>query len=260
MKLKFIIILLLFVKLTLAQELYVCESYSEDGKPVGVSNNIKIKPYGSAFYILLDNEKPLKDKSLFLFIDKFYDGKFKPFESKKLEVEKEDTWAVTSFEFKDPGVYEIYFLNSSQKRLTTQKLEVDFEEEYKSMRTKKTNNLGNVSFTGTNKSFIFCELVINNKPKNPLSILSLTQSEGKVFVYLNNNSPFGIEKIKVKFWKIDDNDENKEKLIDTKKYKIMPEWSDLFFSYDFDNIGTYRIEIYDYNNNFISANTLEVSN
>lgn len=258
MKFKFIIAFLFFVKLLFAQDIFVCESYSEDGQPVGASNKIKIKPYGSAYYILLDNEKSLNDNFLFLFIDKFYDGKFKPYESKKLELDKEDTWAVTSFEFKDPGVYEIYFLNSSQKRISTQKIEVDFEEEYKVTQPGKQNN--NVITTNRNRDFVFCELIINGKPKNPINILSIAQTEGQVFIYIDNHSPFSIEKIKVKYWKVNDNDENRETLVDTKRYKIMPEWSDMFFKYNFNSVGTYRVEVYDYSNNFISANTIEVSN
>jgi hypothetical protein len=234
------IFLILLSNVLIAQELFVCESYTEDGTPVGPLNSLEIKPYGTAIYVLLNNEKAIQDPILYLFIDKLVGGKFTPFESKTLSVKKTDTWAVTSFEFKDPGIYELYFLNSSQSRLATGKLEVYFAQD--------------------DRKFTFCELVINGKPKNPFTSLSLSRSEGQAFIYLNNQVPFGIEKIKVQVWKRSNKNSNYEELVDSKKFKILPEWSDTFFKYNFVNIGEYKIDIFDINDNFISSNIITVTN
>jgi hypothetical protein len=246
--------LILLSNILIAQELYVCESYTEDGTPVGPLISLEIKPYGTAIYVLLNNGKAIQDPILYLFIDKLVGGKFTPFESKTLSVKKTDTWAVTSFEFKDPGIYELYFLNSSQSRLATGKLEVYFaQDDRKFTFYPKQNSVGGVQFT-------FCELVINGKPKNPFTSLSLSRSEGQAFIYLKNQVPFGIEKIKVQVWRRSNKNSNYEELVDSKKFKILPEWSDTFFKYNFVNIGEYKIDIFDINDNFISSNIITVTN
>ncbi len=221
--LKIFFFLAVFANLLQAQELYVCESYTEDGLPVGPLNQLEIKPYGTAFYILLDNQKEFDDPLLYLFVDKLIDGKFTPFESKTISIKNDDTWAVTSFEFKEQGIYEVYFLNSSQSRLATNKVEARFSEEF-------TNPTSVPTRTSLNDGqFVFCELVINGKPVNPFNNLSLSRTGGQTFIYLNNYAPFGIEKIKIQLWKQSNTDSSYEQLVDSKKYKILPEWKDTFF-------------------------------
>lgn len=252
--LRYFLFLILFSNALIAQELYVCESYTEDGTPVGPLNSLEIKPYGTAIYVLLNNEKAIENPILYLFIDKLIGGKFTPFESKTLSVKKTDTWAVTSFEFKDPGIYELYFLTSSQSRLATGKLEVYFtQDNIKQVFPPSQSTIGKVQF-------IFCELVINGKPKNPFTSLSLSSSEGQSFIYLNNQVPFGIEIIKVQVWRRSNTNNNYEELVDSKKFKILPEWSDTFFKYNFINVGNYKIDIFDNNDNFIASNIITIIN
>lgn len=251
--LKILIYFFLLSNLSIAQELYVCESYTENGTPVGPLNKLDIKPYGTAVYILLDNNKEFKDTFLYLFIDKLIDGKFTPFDSKTLNVKKDAKWAVTSFEFKEEGNYELYFLNSSQNRLATNKIEVHFSEEF------KDHIISPSSYSFENDNFTFCELVINGKPINPFNKLSLTHSAGQAYIYINNHVPLGVERIIVNVWKRSKTDKNYEELVDTKKYKILPEWNDTFFKYIFSSIGDFKIDVFDPNENLISSNILTVT-
>lgn len=251
---KVFLFLLLVTSTVLTQNLYICESYTEDGSPIGPVNRLEIKPYGTAIYVLLENEKELNDPILYLFVDKLVDGKFSPFDSKTLNVKNEDTWAVTSFEFKEQGIYEVYFLNSSQSRLASNKIEVFFSDEY----LIDSNPIVTRSFGEC--QFIFCELVIDGKPTNLLNSVSLSISGGKVFIYLNNYVPFGIENIKIQVWDRSKTNNNYEKLVNSKKFKILPEWSDTFFRYKFNKIGEYRIDIFDNSDNFISSNIITVIN
>jgi len=251
---KIFYLLLIATNFIYGQELYICESYTDNGIPVGPINRLEIKPYGTAFYILLDNEKEFDDPLLYLFIDKFVDGKFTPFDSKTISIKNNDTWAVTSFEFKEQGIYEVYFLNSSERRLATNKIETFFSNEYLTQDFKPTRtSLGGCEF-------IFCELVINGKPTNAFNSLSLSHSNGQVFIYLNNYVPFALDTIKVQFWKRSNVDSNYEELVDSKKYKILPEWSDIFFKYNFSNTGDYKIDVFDNMDNFIASNILTVTN
>lgn len=251
---KIAILLLISLSSVFSQELYVCESYTEDGSPVGVQNQFEIKPYGTAVYVLLDNEKEFNDPLLYLFIDKLIDGKFTPFESKTISIKITDTWAVTSFEFKEEGIYEIYFLNSSQNRLATTKISTQFSIEFSDQTITASSN------TITDGDFIFCELVINGKPVNAFNTLSLSRTAGQAFIYLNNNTPFNLGKLKVQVWKRKENDSSYEELVDTKKFKILPEWNDTFFKYIFTNIGEFKIDVLDSTDSFISSNIITVTN
>jgi len=248
-----LILFLISFSLQFAQELYLCESYTENGTPVGPINRLEIKPYGTAIYVLLDNGNEFNDPLLYLFVDKFVDGKFTPFDSKSLEVKGNDTWAVTSYEFKEQGIYEVYFLNSSQSRLATNKIEVLFEGEYLG------DNFASSSYSNIGSQFIFCEMVINGKPTNPFTSLSLSKSDGQTFIYLNNYVPFGHDTISVQYWKRSSTDSSYEELIDSKIYKILPEWSDTFFKYNFNSIGDYKIDIFDTKNNLIASNIIIIS-
>jgi len=251
---KFIILLLLlFSTFNFAQELYFCESYSEDGSPIGPINKLEIKPYGTAVYVLLESENEIHDPTLYMFMDKLINGKFTPYDSKTITIEGKKKWAVTSFEFNEPGIYEAYFLNSSQSRLATGKIEVNYSEEYsKNNYTKTIQSFGN-------SNMVFCELVINGKPVNRLNTLSIAQTDGQVFIYLNNHVPFGVDKIKLQVWKRSETDSNYEELFDSKKYRVLPEWTDTFFRYIFNSTGEFKFDIFDINDEFISSNIITVT-
>jgi len=237
-----------------SQELYLCESYTEDGSPIGPLNKLEIRPYGTAVYILLDNETEFGDPILYLFIDKLVDNKYMPYDSKTINVKVDDNWAVTSFEFKEPGNYEVYFLNSSQNKLATNKVSTYFADAF-------VDQVLNSTFRSTSGcELIFCELVINGNPVNPFSSFSLSKFGNQAFIYLNNYADFGIDTIKVQVWRRSNVNTNYEELIDSKKYKIFPEWSDTFFRYNFVQIGEFKIDVFDQNDNFISSNIITITN
>ena len=250
-----LLFLVLFTSnLAFAQDLYICESYTENGTPVGPINRLEIKPYGTAIYVLMDNDKAFNDPILYLFVDKLVDNKFTPFDSKTLTVKKSDTWAVTSFEFKEQGIYEVYFLNSTQRRLATSKIETYFTGNLsKQVITPSNNKI-------LNSKFVFCELVINGKPVNSFNSLSLSASDGEAFIYLNNYLAFGYDVIKVQYWRRSVTNDSYEELIDSKKYKILPEWKDTFFKYKFPQTGQFKVDIFDKNDNFISSNVISITN
>lgn len=237
-----------------SQEIFLCNSYTEDGTPIGPKNKFEIKPYGSAVYVLIDNEAPFNDPLVYMFVDKLVDDRYIPFDSKTVEVETNATWAVTSFEFKEAGTYEIYFLNSSQNRLAAIKAEISLADQYSHSFTNP------VFRSDTDCEFVFCELVINEKPVNQFSTISLSNFGGQVFIYLNNKIPLGIERIKIQVWKRSKENSNYEELIDTKKFRILPEWKYTFFRYVFTQVGEFKVDIFDSDNNFIASNIITVQN
>lgn len=248
------LLILLYSTLCYAQEVYVCESYSENGKPIGVKNKFEIQPYGKAVYILIDNENNFDDPLLYMFVDKLSDNKFIPFDSKTITVDEQSTWAVSNFEFSEPGIYEIYFLNSSQNRLASIQIETYYADEFNNQIVSPS-----YSYDG-DCELVFCELVINGKPVNQFSTISLSNFGGQVFIYLNNKVPFNIDRFQIQVWKRSQVNSNYEELIDSKKFRILPEWRDAFFRYIFTQVGDFKIDVFDRDNNFIASNILTVQN
>ncbi len=250
---KFLILFVLFTTLAFSQDISICESYSEDGKPIGLINKLEIKPYGRAVYVLINNKSKINEPVLHLFIDKLKDGKPIPFSSQTLKIKKDSKWAVTSQEFKDAGMYELYFLNSERKKFGVKKLEVSIEYEKTKEKTlaKSDQNTGKIQF-------VFCDMVVNNKPINSLQKLSLARKNGETFVYLNNYIPFGIDKIKIRVLRSEN--DNYSEIVETKQFKITSSWADTFFKLNFSRIGDYKVEIFNNSNNLISSNTITVTN
>ncbi len=254
----FVSYLLFFFFLTVtvySQEIYFCDSYTENGTPVGPTNKLEIKPWGKAIYVLLDNEnKPINDNQLYCFIDRKSGDNFVPFKSKSIKSNKGATWAVASVEFKDPGIYNIYFLNSEQKKLASNILKVVFTSGY------ITGNSPQAPIYEGDCELVFCEMVINEKPINPFTTLSLSRSGGRGVIYLNNSTPFNTDKLVLKVWKKSGENTNYDEFVEARKYKILPEWSDTFIKYNFKRPGNFKFAIYNKDNILLSSATIVITN
>jgi hypothetical protein len=245
---------ILCLQVNFAQELFVCESYTEDGKPIGAVNNLEIKPYGKAAYVLLENKTKIDSDILYLFIDRLSEGQFTPYDSKTLLANKDKKWAVTNYEFRNAGIYELYFLNSAQKKLAVKKIEVKLIDENGIERVSPNSSSG-----FGNTKFIFCDMIVNDRPINPFTQLSISAKNGNAYAYVNNYVPFGTEIINIKISKRKASSSFDE-LISSKKYKITPKWTDTFFKLNFDKPGEYKIDVSDNSNKIIATNILTVTN
>jgi len=117
---KVIFILFLATSALFSQNVYFCESYTEQGVPIDASVNVKIKPGGGNIYILLDNAgKPIHDDMIYLFIDKMVNGKFEPHDSKPIDIREGRTWAVFDYGFKEEGEYKANFVNTRNQLIAT---------------------------------------------------------------------------------------------------------------------------------------------
>lgn len=234
--------------------MYVCESYTEDGEPIGATNSLEIKPYGKAVYVLFQNNSNFDFNTLYLFVDKLSEGQFTPYDSKTLSVQNDKNWAVTNYEFHNSGIYELYFLNSTQHKLAVQKLEVKLVNENGIERITPTSRpiIGN-------SQFIFCDMIMNDKPVNQFTQLSISAKNGKGYAYINNYAPIGTDTINVKIWKRQPSS-SFDTLISKKKYTITPNWTDTFFKITFNKPGDYKIDVFDNFDNLIASNVLTVIN
>jgi len=82
---KLLIFLLLFCSAAYAQKIYFCQSHTENGDPIGAEIIWEINPWGSYVYILFENgEEAIGESMIYMFIDKFEDESYKPFDSKAI--------------------------------------------------------------------------------------------------------------------------------------------------------------------------------
>jgi hypothetical protein len=231
----------------------------EDGTPVGPTNQLKIKPWGTVIYILLDNnKKPFNEPILNIFVDKKNGDKYSPFESKTIEVKTKSTWAVTNFEFKEAGTYQVYFLNAAQKKIAVNMLKVSFSEGVISGSNPNPNT--NVSYSEGSTEMLFCQMVIDDKPINPFDHLSISRTGGRAIIFLNNSSPFNTDALTMQVWKKTSLDSDYGQLVTKKRYQLLPEWNETFIKYKFQQPGEYKFDIYNKDDNLISSNRIVVTN
>lgn len=236
--LKITILALLFAGTTAAQDIYVCKSYTQQGEPVDASNSWEIKSGGDYLYILFDNEEKIEDKLIYLFLDKKYDDEYKPFDSKVLRNENKKSWLVYNYKFQKPGEYNIYFMDSAQNTLATTKVNM----RYKQAETASRVNESSMYYDKT--EMIFCKRVFGEEPLKEMSSTYLSGDSVKVYVYLDTQRPIRTEKLLVDVWRKKNRSFQYDEFIETKKFKVTPEWAYTFFKYKFTKKGEYKISVY----------------
>lgn len=184
------IVLLLFCYSVNAQQLYVCKTHTNDGKPIQAQIDWTIKPWGEDLEILLDNEgEYINGNHIYLFIDREVDGKFEPFDSKAIKLESEKTWTVFEYKFIELGRYKTYYINTDQDTLASEIININLENDFTS-QAKKLNDL-----YYDRLKIIFCERVIDGRVINKKRYISMSKDKGKTHVYIINDSPFKLYKI-----------------------------------------------------------------
>jgi hypothetical protein len=239
-----------------AQQVYFVESYTEDGDPIGAANEWEIKPWGSFIYILLDSEEDsLTGNILYLFIDKKEDGVFQPFDSKTINLGFNQQWVVYNYKFTQTGEYDVYFITSDQQRFAGERVRIKFEESF----TNPTTKVGRSYYD--NCKMIFCrKVLVGGKPLGVTNSLKLSNSSGSIYVLLNNYRAMNTSKILVDIWRKKNRAYEYDEFIESKKFRINPDWPDTFFKYSFTRPGEYKITVYDENESLIKSGFFTVTN
>lgn len=257
--LKILIILGFFSTIVLSQQIYFCQSYSEDGEPIGTSNKWQINPKGGYVYILYENKKKnLGNGTYYLVIDKETDGEFEAFDSKSIKLNEEKDWLVYNYVFKEAGTYKIYFLTPGKKRLAEKTVEISLQEEFLSENVIPERNVKQSSYYEDIKMY-FCEWVLNERPMNAKQATRLSQKDGWIFLYINLNSPLNTKKLVVEVWRKKFSSLTHDEYIETKEFAITPEWTYSFFRYQFTEPGDYKFNIYTDKDILIGSRYIKVS-
>ena len=112
-----------------------------------------------------------------------------------------------------------------------------------------------------NVKLIFCEKVlVGGTPIGITKRASLRENGGQIYIKLTNYSPLKSEVILVDFWRKEYRSFEYDEYIESKKFRIDPEWVDTFFKYKFPKAGEYKIVIYNQEEVLIKTGYINVLN
>ncbi|MDH7603966.1 MAG: hypothetical protein QHH13_03615 [Melioribacter sp.] len=228
------LILLLSTIKIFSQEIIYCKAVTENGEPIGIISNRKID-VNSKIYILIKINELLITENINLLIEKINKNNKQNIFSASIKFNNQKNWAAYEYSFKQEGIYSISLVNNKEEKISTNFLLVE---------NSQNNFIGiNNSEIFPNSKIIFCEKVIGNKPVNIIEKISLHKSR-EVIIYFINNRPFNTDIIQVRIWKKKNINSPYEDFVDSKKFKIEPEWYDTYFKYQFNSEGYYRLDIF----------------
>ena len=236
-----------------AQTLYTCKAHTENGQPIEYQRNWNINPKGEYIYALLDNEnKPLATETLYFMMDKIVEDGVIPYDSKVIKADSTATWIAYNQELSEPGEYLLYFTDTNQKKIASQKITVKYRDRY----SFSSNDISNVYYD--NCKMVFCQRVIAGKTYKERNDLYLKNGKGMLYCYLNNYKSLNTGTLIVNFWRKDRRSFEYNEIVKTKKYKVDPLWNDTFFKCFFDRPGDYKIAVYNENEALIKYNFVKV--
>jgi len=238
---KFIIVIF-FVLLAAAelsaQSIYFCKSYTPKGEPIEAQNSWELTPRGVTVFILFHNDKIIDGPLIYMFIDKYENGSYYPYDSKAIKTSGTKTWLAYNYKFTEEGSYAVYFQNAEQKQLADEIIKI------KPAEKAFAENESVIAPYYRNAVIKFCDVVIAGKPMNIRSSVVLSGPERKVYIYLNNYKPLNTYEIKVYFWKKNSETFAYDILHRIKRYQVKPDWEDTYFKFLFTEQGDYKIMIY----------------
>jgi len=254
MQFRFLLIIYFLSAIALhSQKVIFSNGVTNDGAPLGKVKSLEIDPSGNYVYVVLSNDdRPINSDLLYLFVDKFMGTRFEPFDSKVIKIEKSKTWASFNYRFHEPGDYKVYFLTAEQKKLAEGTFKVKLKEQFAQERKAVTSSYYDFC------QFVFCEIVLGGKPVRIKSRAYVNKNKGLMYAYINNGAPFNTSAMMVDIWKRGENSFDYDTFVETKKFKIEPDWNDTFFRYQFKYPGDYKFTIYNENEVIMCKNYITV--
>ncbi len=248
-------ILISLLTITTGQTVYVAESVTEQNEPINAHNYWEVEPWGKSLFIILDNEtQDIEGNIVYLFIDKYTDGKYQPYDSKSINIEESTRRIKYDYKFSETGKYKLYYINVSQENLASTVVTISEKARKHSTTVKRSNYYDNVKL-------IFCEKVlVGGTPIGITKRASLRENGGQIYIKLTNFSPLKSEVILVDFWRKEYRSFEYDEYLESKKFRIDPEWKDTYFKYKFPKAGEYKIVIYNQEEVLIKTGYINVLN
>ena len=232
------IILISISTIANGQTIYIADTATEQNEPINAQNYWEVDPWGKSLFIILDNEIQEVDGNIvYLFIDKYVGGEYQPFDSKSINIEENRRRIKYEYKFTESGKYKLYFINISQENIASTVVTIS-EKARKKDITKRSNYYDNIEL-------LFCEKVlVGGIPIGVTKRASLRENGGQIYIKLTNFAPLKSEIIIVDFWRKEYHTFEYDEYMESKKFRIDPEWFDTFFKYKFPKAGEYKIVIY----------------
>ena len=248
-------IILLFILLfttngLLAQKVSFCESYTNDGDPIGIKNNFRLSATGGYVYILYNNgTRQMKESSLKLVITHQDGSMYKEFANTPIAVQGNKRWAIIDYNFTQDGNYMVSILNNKDKELAKGNLaiaidkpvikekapqEYVWDDLYKD--TAKYNDEYNAQITFTTD-------VVDGKPVDNFNEFTIGTDGGYIYVYLLNDKTLGCDSIIVDIYK-KSSAETYTDFVSSLTYHINGALKGTFFKQAFYEASDYYVAIY----------------
>ncbi len=233
-----LIILISISTIANGQTIYIADTVTEQNEPINAQNYWEVEAWGKSLYIILDNEiQDIDGNIVYLFIDKYISGEYKPFDSKSINIEENRRRIKYEYKFSETGKYKLYFINISQENISSTIVTITEKVRTQNI-TKRSNYYDNVEL-------LFCEKVlVGGIPIGITKRAALRENGGQIYLKLTNFEPLKSEIIIVDFWRKEYHTFDYDEYMESKKYRIDPEWADTYFKYKFPKAGEYKIVIY----------------
>lgn len=230
----------------IAQRIYPCSDVTSSGEPDGVGYEWNISSDGGYVYLLFKNDRTIYDDVVYFFIDIMNDGVYEEFDTKSIKPDRGNDYAVLDFKFTKAGEYKIQVINADYETVATEYVTIN----WKSTSGRNNNDYGNNNKTKidadyyANSEIIACEEVESNTPIGVGTNFRLSKNEGTVIFQVKNGKPIESEGLVVKIYKRGRGSSDYDEYVTTKSYEIKTTWDKPYFSYKFDDIGEYKLAIY----------------
>lgn len=251
-KIKFITIFFIS-SIIYSQQIFFCRGYTERGEPVDQYINNKVLVNQTFTILFRFKEKDPEQNIVFLSIDKTGSRFNQNQLSKLLRPVKGKNWLIYNHKFSEDGEYIISFSDFNRKNLATSTITITRPEEKKEIQKPPADPFPNLKV-------MFCDNIVNGKPKNLRNRISKQISDGETYIYLVNSMPLRSERLMIKVWRKKSPNSDYEEYVDTKKYQINSFWYDTYFKYKFNKTGEYKINFFNEKEILIKTAYISVDN
>lgn len=236
----FLFAIFLFITISsYGQEIVFAEGHTSEGEPVNSFVQKQMTQRNLTVDIIFDfGDVRFGSNVVYLYIDIDNEGVYRPYDSKSLEPDTSKNWLSYKYSFKEPGKYKVYFRKPAQENLAVAYLTLT-EGSFETPR-----NRSNINVYYQNSRMYFCEWVLNKKPINEREKVSVSDYDGMIYVYLKNNAPLNTDTLIVDVWREIPGLSGRDEFYETMKFRMNPNWPDVYFKYYFDEPGYYNVQVY----------------
>ncbi len=238
-----------------AQDIYFCSSYTNEGKPVGASKSWSLDKNGGYVFILFNSHKRhIKAKSLVIQLMKKTGSQYQRYEKRAMELHLDKNWAILDYQFTEAGDYDAIVQDKTGKELgsdfVTIKLAPKTEDSTGSIWKNEVDPTRNYYHAKT----IFCKSILNGNPVDSGSVFPY----GEINVIIRNDQALATDSIIVDVFKKGYESEKYPIYMTTKNFRIDKSLPDASFSLVFDQTGQYKIVAYNNRSQTIAIGYISV--